>query len=119
MSITIPEDYKKGSRLLFDRCDGARISVPVHSDLGPGDKFNVFPPALMVKAPEGAQPGDSVAFRRSGEKSEWLRARVPERIESHGYFAVRLPVSGPCAQVQNEVEEGESESDEESNQQSP
>jgi len=119
MTITIPKDYKKGDKLFFDRCDGARVGVGVPSDMGPGDKFDVFPPALMVKVPEGAQPGDSVVFRRDGEKSDWLRAHVPKDLGIEGYFAVRLPVLGPCAQGQQGATEEDSESDDESSQQSP
>jgi len=89
MKITIPKDYEQGTILMFDRLDGARICVTVPSGFGPGDTFEVAPPVLMVKVPEGAQPGDSVVFLDTN--SEWLRTRVPNNVDSVGYFAARLP----------------------------
>jgi len=92
--ITVPKDYKKGSSLVFDRADGVRISVAVPCGLGPGQTFDVTPPVLMVKVPEGAKAGDPVVFRDEqtfGQYGQWLRATVPNNVHSVGYFAARLP----------------------------
>ena len=39
---------------------GSEVKVP--ENLGPGDTFEVLPPAMMVQVPENAKPGDKIVF---------------------------------------------------------
>lgn len=93
---TIPAGVLAGGKMQFHRKDGLSIFVPVPKDLGPGDSFFVTPPSLMVHVPERVRAGDLVIFRNQADpkagKAVWYRARVPEKIRSDGYIAVRLPV---------------------------
>eukprot|EP00930_Biecheleria_cincta_P097526 TRINITY_DN89226_c0_g1_i1.p1 TRINITY_DN89226_c0_g1~~TRINITY_DN89226_c0_g1_i1.p1 ORF type:complete len:815 (-),score=125.67 TRINITY_DN89226_c0_g1_i1:191-2605(-) len=99
---TIPAGVLPGGKMQFHRKDGLSIFVPVPKDLGPGDSFFVTPPSLMVRVPERVRSGDLVIFKNPAEakaaelgkagKAVVYRARVPEKIRSDGYFAVRLPV---------------------------
>lgn len=100
---TIPAGVLQGGKMQFHRKDGLSIFVPVPKNLGPGDSFFVTPPSLMVRVPEHRRPGDLVVFQHPADskaaselgkagKALVYRARVPEKIRSDGYFAVRLPV---------------------------
>mmetsp|Transcript_61881 Transcript_61881/g.135991 ORF Transcript_61881/g.135991 Transcript_61881/m.135991 type:complete len:243 (-) Transcript_61881:21-749(-) len=102
--LQVPPGSGPGSEVTFERADGVEVSVPVPVGLRPGDTFDVSPPALMVRVPEGAASGDFVVFRHSvsaglwvlgsQEKTEWCRARVPEGLTPGKYFAARLPHPG-------------------------
>jgi len=99
--VVVPPGAGPGSEAKFKRSDGAEISVQVPPGLAPGDVFDVSPPALMVRVPNGAMPGDCVCFRHSVsqanddmEVTEWCRARVPQGVEPGKYFAARLPGPG-------------------------
>jgi len=92
--IHVPPGLKAGSEMKFQRSDGVTIAVRVPKGMGPGDHFDVTPPCLMVKMPEGAKPGDFVVFPNdNGNERQWCRARIPDAqgAISHGYFAARLP----------------------------
>jgi len=97
-SMEVPEGAKPGSRVRFRRADGVEVSVPIPQGKRPGDRFEVTPPALMVRVPEGAFPGDYALFRRSvggrrgaTEETEWCRAKIPADRRPGEYFAARLP----------------------------
>jgi len=95
--VGVPRGAAAGSELTFTRPDGLEICVPVPPGLKAGDAFEVPPPCLMVRVPEGAAPGDTVAFRggpgagEAGEEGGWCRAKVPEGVLPGGYFSARLP----------------------------
>mmetsp|Transcript_77449 Transcript_77449/g.166015 ORF Transcript_77449/g.166015 Transcript_77449/m.166015 type:complete len:249 (-) Transcript_77449:108-854(-) len=96
--IEVPPNYN-GSAVRLQRSDGVEISVRVPPGLNPGDKFEVTPPALMVRVPEGARAGDFAVFRhtvgvsRDGtEQTEWIRAKVPPGVKPGAYFAARMPI---------------------------
>merc|ERR1712039_881475 len=88
-----------GETATFKRPDGVEVAVTIPPGLKTGDFFEVMPPALMVRVPDGVGPGDFVVFRntmRSGpngtEVTEWCRTRVPDGATQEKYFACRLPV---------------------------
>lgn len=103
-SMEVPGDHVPGSRVRFRRADGVEVSVLVPEGKRPGDRFEVTPPALMVRVPEGALPGDYALFRRSvggrrgtTEETEWCRAKIPVDKGPGEYFAARLPPPDPAA----------------------
>jgi len=90
--VEVPEGAGIGAEVRLRRPDGVEISVPVPKGLRPGDTFNISPPALMVRVPEGCAPGQRVVFKEPGAgESEWCRVVVPEGVVPGGYFAARLP----------------------------
>jgi len=99
--VVVPPGAGPGSQAKFKRSDGAEIMVQVPPGYATGDVFDVCPPALMVRVPDGAQPGDFVCFRHSVsqandnmEVTEWCRACVPKGVETGKYFAAKLPGPG-------------------------
>lgn len=96
--IQVPSDAPNVVK--FKRADGIEVAVGVPGNLMPGDHFEVTPPALMVKVPDGAQAGDYVMFRHSlgngadnaMEQTVWLRSKVPESLYPGQYFAARMPL---------------------------
>eukprot|EP00419_Tripos_fusus_P006730 CAMPEP_0172671782 /NCGR_PEP_ID=MMETSP1074-20121228/11130_1 /TAXON_ID=2916 /ORGANISM="Ceratium fusus, Strain PA161109" /LENGTH=277 /DNA_ID=CAMNT_0013488883 /DNA_START=1 /DNA_END=834 /DNA_ORIENTATION=+ len=99
--IQVPPGVKAGDAVKFNREDGIEVSVQVPTGTQPGETFEVTPPALMVKVPEGASAGDDLVFpgRRGsdGQPTEWFRARVPTGLEPNRYLTARLP--GPDPQL--------------------
>jgi hypothetical protein len=100
--VEVPPDAKPGMEAKFLRPDGVEIMVPVPPNLRPGDFFEVLPPALMVKVPQGCGGGDAVVFRHTVEHTnsngqaitQWCRTVVPPGCTSGSYFAARLPRPG-------------------------
>lgn len=89
----VPPDVRGGEEAMFVRPDGVQIAVQVPEHLKPGDTFEVLPPALMVRCPDGVAPGEQVVFRHEFPGgSEWLRAKVPPGLKPGKYFAARLPL---------------------------
>merc|ERR1719210_3044057 len=89
----VPPDVKAGEEALFIRPDGVTIAVRVPDNLKAGDIFEILPPALMVRVPEGVSPGDAVVFRHEFPGGgEWLRTKVPPVLTPGKYFAARIPV---------------------------
>lgn len=96
--IQVPSD--RPPVVKFQRSDGIEVAVGVPPNLTPGEFFEVTPPALMVKVPEGAQAGDYVMFRQSlgnggdnaMEQTIWLRSKVPDSLFPGQYFAARMPL---------------------------
>jgi hypothetical protein len=106
--MEVPNDgAKPGTEARFIRPDGVEISVPVPPNLKPGELFEVLPPALMVRVPQGCSSGDAVVFRRTvsatepngAALTEWCRAVVPKDACPGQYFAARIPP--PHGQVQD------------------
>jgi len=99
--IRVHAGAKAGDAVKFNREDGIEVSVQVPTGSQPGDTFDVTPPALMVKVPEGAVAGDHLVFpgcRGSDEQPiEWFRVRMPIGLEPNRYIAARLP--GPESQI--------------------
>lgn len=91
---------EKGLQIGVRRKDGIQVAIDVPPHLKPGDLFEVLPPALMVRVPDGAEAGDFVVFRPATapgvnvnkQATSWLRAQVPEAAEPGVYFAVRMPL---------------------------
>merc|ERR1712039_789721 len=88
-----------GSLVTFQRADGVKVSVPIPAGAQAGDMFDVSPPAVMVRVPDGCKPHDFVVFqncvgRGQGhlEETEWCRAQVPSHVSAGEYFPVRLPL---------------------------
>jgi len=103
-SMEVPEGAKPGSRVRFRRADGVEVSVLIPQGKRPGNRFEVTPPALMVRVPEGALPGDYALFRHSvggrrgtTEETEWCRAKIPADRGPGEYFAARLPRPDPAS----------------------
>jgi len=99
--VEVPPGAKPGLQIEVKRRDGVKVSIDVPPHLKPGDIFEVFPPALIVRVPDGAKGGDLVIFRPvtvPGEKlhpqvaQKWIRTRVPEGLEPGAYFPARLPL---------------------------
>jgi len=97
--IRVPANGRPGDEAKFVRKDGVEVTVTVPPGVGPGETFNVSPPALMVKVPEGASPGTTVIFPGpcgpDGEPQEWFRAEVPEGLGKKEYFTACLPMPKP------------------------
>lgn len=98
--VEVPPDARpdRGLQIGLKRSDGVQVAINIPPHLKPGDIFEVMPPALMVRVPEGAQVGDYVVFRpvaapgiKANAKISWLRAPVPEGAQPGVYFAVRVP----------------------------
>jgi hypothetical protein len=100
--IEVPPDARPGLCFNVKRADGVEVQAEVPANLKPGDKFEVLPPAMMVRVPEGIEAGAFVLFRHTvvlnraegTEVVEWCRVQVPEGVGSGHYFAARLPVPG-------------------------
>lgn len=100
--IEVPPDARPGLCFNVKRGDGVEVEVSVPPHLKPGDKFEVLPPAMMVRVPDGVDPGAYVMFRRivkvnpaaGTEVVEWCRVKVPQGVAPGQYFAARLPVPG-------------------------
>jgi hypothetical protein len=100
--IEVPPEARPGLCFNVKRADGVEVQVPVPPNLKPGDKFEVLPPAMMVRVPEGIEAGAYVLFRHTvvanraegTEVIEWCRVQVPEGVRSGQYFAARLPLPG-------------------------
>merc|ERR1719401_1300347 len=99
--MEVPPDVKPGMEVRFVRPDGIEVMVPVPPNLKPGEFFEILPPALMVRVPQGCGAGDAVVFRheveqtRNGQQlTQWLRAIIPNGCPPGSYFAARLPRPG-------------------------
>eukprot|EP00450_Noctiluca_scintillans_P022268 CAMPEP_0194530300 /NCGR_PEP_ID=MMETSP0253-20130528/67220_1 /TAXON_ID=2966 /ORGANISM="Noctiluca scintillans" /LENGTH=198 /DNA_ID=CAMNT_0039375519 /DNA_START=20 /DNA_END=613 /DNA_ORIENTATION=- len=62
-TVNVPDAIEDGGVVPFRTDDGQTWEVPVPPGKRPGDTFEVYPPAIMVEVPRGANPGDRVAFR--------------------------------------------------------
>lgn len=109
--IGIPKGIKTGAEvdLIFKRPeDGLEIVVPIPAGLSAGDSFDVPPPSLMVKVPDGASPGDTVVFRpaesQGADEKQWLRARIPKVMTVGNYFTARLPPPDGLPKVEKKPE---------------
>mmetsp|Transcript_105009 Transcript_105009/g.321775 ORF Transcript_105009/g.321775 Transcript_105009/m.321775 type:complete len:239 (-) Transcript_105009:149-865(-) len=98
--VEVPPGAGPGWVMTFHKDDGGECRATVPPGLQPGDTFEVTPPALMVRVPEDAQPGDFVRFSRACDlgattegpsSTELFRARIPEGLQPCMYFAARLP----------------------------
>jgi len=104
--VEVPQKAGPGWTIRF-RANGCQeVQVTVPPGLSPGDTFEVPPPALFVKVPETAQPGDFVKFihavnadgdTRSG-LTECFRAMVPEGVGPKQYFTAIIPPPGQAPQ---------------------
>jgi len=97
--IQVPPNHLPGDSVTFTREDGVGVSVPVPPGMQPGEMFEVTPPVLMVRVPEGATPGTRLIFHRQGcgppeETREWIRCEVPAGVAPGKYFAARIPKPG-------------------------
>jgi len=94
--VQVPQGARPGSEVKFQRHDGVEVSVLVPEGLAPGETFDVTPPSLMVKVPDGASAGDILAFQLppTGPQvpPQWFRGPVPEGLEAGKYFTARLPM---------------------------
>jgi hypothetical protein len=99
--VEVPAGAKPGLEIEVKRRDGVRVSISVPPGLKPGDIFEVLPPALIVKVPDGAKGGDYVVYHpvaAPGAQMDpqmaqlWIRTVVPEGAEPGQYFAARLPM---------------------------
>jgi len=91
--VQVPPNTQSGTEVRFDRGDGVEISVMVPESLQ-GDVFEVTPPALMVKVPEGGAPGVQIAFRSCSEleeTAEWFGLTLPEGCQPGKYVTAKLP----------------------------
>jgi len=105
--VQVPEGAKPGDQVRFERDDGVQVSATVPPNCEPGSFFEVLPPALMVKVPEGIAAGCMLYFRsasRARTKNSmggsadilpelWYRARVPVGLQAGRYLSARLPMS--------------------------
>jgi len=101
--VEVPPGAKPGLQIEVKRRDGVKVAINVPPHLKPGDFFEVLPPALIARVPDGAKSGDFVVFRPvapPGDKIDpqveklWIRSRVPEGAVPGNYFAARLPLPG-------------------------
>merc|ERR1719245_225685 len=99
--VEAPPGAKPGLQMELERVDGVMISITVPPNVKPGDIFEVFPPALIVRVPDGAEAGDHVVYHPVAppgarplhyEANSWFRAQVPQGFKPGQYFAARLPV---------------------------
>merc|ERR1712187_354791 len=91
LRITVPPGLKAGQTMFFESAGTPpeKIAVKVPQGKGPGDTFDVTPPAVMVCVPQGAKPGDNVVFEINGKR---CRTTVPDPANfSLGHFAARMP----------------------------
>mmetsp|Transcript_42067 Transcript_42067/g.122042 ORF Transcript_42067/g.122042 Transcript_42067/m.122042 type:complete len:248 (+) Transcript_42067:90-833(+) len=100
--IEVPPGAGPGWLVRFSNQDGVEVAVPVPPGLQTGDFCEVSPPALMVRVPEQAKPGDFVFFKRrapldsptkGGATSvmEFYRAQVPEGCQPCDFFSAIIP----------------------------
>jgi len=98
--VEVPPELRPGQHAKFVRPDGVEIQVQVPPNLRPGDTFEVLPPALMVRVPDGMAAGDFVVFGHQVmtpqriQATEWCRCQVPPGYNPGQYFAARLPLPG-------------------------
>jgi len=99
--VEVPPGAKPGLQIEVKRRDGVKVAINVPPQLKPGDIFEVLPPALIARVPDGAKAGDLVVFRPAAPPDQkidpqvaqlWIRSRVPEGAVPGNYFAARLPV---------------------------
>jgi len=91
--VQVPTNTQPGTEVRFDRGDGIEISMIVPKSLQ-DDAFEVTPPALMVKAPEGSVAGMQIAFRNCSdpeETAEWFGLTLPEGCQPGKYVTAKLP----------------------------
>uniref|UniRef100_A0A7S4SSJ8 Uncharacterized protein n=1 Tax=Alexandrium monilatum TaxID=311494 RepID=A0A7S4SSJ8_9DINO len=105
--IQVPAGCGPGSLIRFERSDGAKVCVAVPPERQAGDSFDVTPPSMMVRVPDGAQAGDRVTFRHTlatgkngREATEWCRTEIPKGVRPGFYFTARLPRPERCVGVE-------------------
>jgi len=92
--VQVPPNTQPGTEVRFDRGDGIEISAMVPESLHYGNTFEITPPALMVKAPDGAVAGMQIAFRSCSEleeTAEWFGLTLPEGCQPGRYVTAKLP----------------------------
>lgn len=97
--IQVPVGATAGYQVRFKNLSGEEVAVSVPPGLQAGDTFDVTPPALMIRVPEKASPGDLVIFSHTfqsakggaGGKTEFFRACIPENVQACDHFAAVLP----------------------------
>lgn len=102
--IQVPAGAAPGWAIRFDNQVGEEVKVLVPEGYQPGDTFEVAPPALMVRVPDKAKPGDVVMFSHMvsgdasndgrGGRTEFFRATVPPGLQPTEYFTALLPAPG-------------------------
>jgi len=101
--VEVPPGAKPGLQIEVKRRDGVKVAINVPPHMKPGDIFEVLPPALIARVPDGAKGGDLVVFRPAAPPDQkidpqiaqlWIRSRVPEGAVPGNYFPARLPVPG-------------------------
>lgn len=89
LRIKVPQGLKAGQTMFFESSAShqQKIAVKIPKGVGPGETFEVIPPAVMVCVPKGGKAGDSVVFELNGKR---CRTTIPESTQL-GHFACRIP----------------------------
>jgi len=97
--IRVPLGAKPGSLIRFRKQDGEEVAVGVPPGVQRGETFDVVPPALIVRVPDQAKPGDYVMFSQvsgarkdgKGGRRRFFRSRVPNGCQPLDHFCALLP----------------------------
>lgn len=93
--VQVPPGMQAGDFIKYRTSEGDMVEIGIPEGMTVGENFDVSPPSLMVKVPEGAMPGDTTVVFRTEEgawSNRWLYATVPASRKPGDYFAARLPI---------------------------
>mmetsp|Transcript_11435 Transcript_11435/g.25928 ORF Transcript_11435/g.25928 Transcript_11435/m.25928 type:complete len:253 (+) Transcript_11435:63-821(+) len=88
LEVTVPEHAITGDPVRFEGPESREIFAKVPAGKRPGDKFQVFPPVVMVQVPPGVRSGDRLGFQSLDGRT--VTRAAPEELMPGDYFPVYL-----------------------------
>mmetsp|Transcript_43228 Transcript_43228/g.78662 ORF Transcript_43228/g.78662 Transcript_43228/m.78662 type:complete len:249 (-) Transcript_43228:23-769(-) len=88
LEVTVPEHAIAGDPVRFEGPEGREIFAKVPAGKRPGERFQVFPPVVMVQVPPGVRNGDRLAFQTPDGRT--VTRPAPEDLMPGDYFPAYL-----------------------------